>query len=66
VPKGRLYGENVFDQKAVMRLVGTVEADRNPAVITFNDPLRLQRGLLGDAADAYFQQLFGKLGQVLP
>jgi hypothetical protein len=60
------YAENVFDQKSALKLVGTIEADRRLSILTFADPLRMQRDLLGDAADAYLRQVFGRLGQVLP
>jgi hypothetical protein len=60
------YAENVFDRKSALKLVGTIEADRSLSILTFDDPLRMQRDLLGDAADAYLRQIFGRLGQVLP
>jgi hypothetical protein len=60
------YAENVFDEESAMKLVGTIEADRGLSIATFDEPLRMQRDLLGDAADAYLRQVFGKLGQALP
>jgi hypothetical protein len=60
-----IYAENVLDQKSAIELAGTVEVDRSLAAVTFNDPLRMQRDLLGDAADAYLQQIFGKLDRAV-
>jgi hypothetical protein len=65
-PTQLVYAENVFDRKSAMQLVGTVEADRGLSILTFDDPLRMQRDLLGDAAEAYLLQMYGKLGQPLP
>jgi hypothetical protein len=60
------YAENVFDEESAMKLVGTIEADRGLSIATFDEPLRMQRDLVGDAADAYLRQVFGKLGRALP
>lgn len=65
-PTHLIYAENVYDQTSVLNLVGTVETDRALAIATFNDPLRMQRDLLGDAAHAYLLQLSGALGKSLP
>ena len=65
-PTHLFYAENVFDQAGALKFIGTIQADRSLSVITFDDPLRMQRDLLGDAADSYLAQVFGRLGQVLP
>jgi len=61
-----VFAENMFDRKSVMLLIGTILADRSVAITTFDEPLRLERDMLSDAADAYLKQLFGKLGRPLP
>lgn len=61
-----VFAENLFDRKAVMQLVGTIEADRGLSEFTFGEELRMERDLLGDAADAYLRQVFGELGRPLP
>jgi hypothetical protein len=61
-----VYAENVFNRQGALDLVGSVLADRSLAVIAFDEELRMERDLLGDAAEAYLMQLFGKLGRPLP
>ncbi len=61
-----IYAENIFDEKGALALLGTVLTDRELAAVTFGDPLRMERDLLGDAADAYLKQVFGKLGRARP
>jgi hypothetical protein len=61
-----VYAENVFDEKSALLLAGTIKADRGLAVTTFGEELRMERDLLGDAADAYLRQVFGRLGRALP
>ncbi|MCB8880701.1 hypothetical protein ACELLULO517_10700 [Acidisoma cellulosilytica] len=65
-PTHLVYAENVYDRASALKLVGTIEADRSLSIITFNDPLRMQRDLLGDAASAYLPQVFGKPDATLP
>lgn len=61
-----IYAENIFDEKGALGLLGTVMTDRELAVVAFDDRLRMERDLLGDAADAYLKQVFGKLGRRMP
>ncbi len=61
-----IYAESVFDEKGALKLAGSILIDRAISIDTFEEELRLERDLLGDAADAYLRELFGKLGRPLP
>lgn len=61
-----IYGENIFDQKSALDLLGTVLQDRSIGRITFDDEMRMDRDLLADASQAYLLELFGKLGRPHP
>lgn len=61
-----IYAENVFDADGALSLLGTILTDRALAKITFDDEMRMDRDLLGDAAEAYLLKLFGKLGTPAP
>lgn len=61
-----IYAENVFDQPGALSLLGTILTDRTLAKITFDDEMRMDRDLLGDAAEAYLLEIFGKLGRARP
>jgi hypothetical protein len=51
------YGENVTDEKAALALVATKRVDRDIAQAFFDDPKRLQRDVLGDAATACLDRM---------
>jgi hypothetical protein len=61
-----VYAESVFDEKGALKLAGSILIDRAISIDTFEEELRLERDLLGDAADAYLKERFGKLGRPLP
>jgi hypothetical protein len=59
-PAGReervVYAEGVDNERAALALVGTRRIDRALATAFFQDPSRMQRDLLGDAAKARLTQ----------
>lgn len=57
-----IFGENIFTDAPANDLVATVLHDRMLATDIFGDPFRMERDLLGDAADAYLLRMFGRLG----
>ncbi|MDI1476519.1 hypothetical protein [Polyangium sp. y55x31] len=54
-----IVAENIFDADRSMALVGTHLVDRAAAAAFFDDPLRLDRDLLSDAAEEAIHALFG-------
>jgi hypothetical protein len=52
------YAEGVFTQKGATDLLGTILLDRGASITFFNDPVRLERDLLGDAAQRHLNRLF--------
>jgi hypothetical protein len=55
-----VYAEGIFAPEPAMNLLGTLLQDRAAADIVFDDPTRLDRDLLADAAAAYLDRLFGE------
>jgi hypothetical protein len=53
------YGENISVEAEAIALVGTRRFDRRVARAFFGDEKRLQRDVLGDAATACLDELFG-------
>ncbi|HUT49010.1 MAG TPA: hypothetical protein VM325_06700 [Alphaproteobacteria bacterium] len=54
-----ITGENIFDEKGALRLLGTIILDRAASKSFFGDPARLERDFLSDAAAAYVPRLLG-------
>jgi len=54
-----ITGENIFDEKGALRLLGTIILDRAAARAFFGDPARLERDFLSDAAAAHVRTIFG-------
>jgi hypothetical protein len=54
-----ITGENIFDEKGALRLLGTIILDRAAARAFFGDPARLERDFLSDAAAAHVRRIFG-------
>jgi hypothetical protein len=52
-----VYAEGLFDEKRALNLLGTHLLDRQIATAFFNDPVRMNRDLLGDAAAEYLRTL---------
>jgi hypothetical protein len=52
------YAEGVFDRDGGHTLFGTIILDRGASIAFFNDPVRLERDLLADAAAAHLNRLF--------
>jgi len=52
-----IYAEALFDEKRALNLFGTHLLDRDIAVSFFDDPARMNRDLLGDAAAEYLRTL---------
>lgn len=61
-----VYAENIFDVDQALGLLRTYISDRRMGAITFGNPGRMERDLLGDAATAELLRRFGKLGPVTP
>jgi hypothetical protein len=57
-----LYGEGIFAIEPARQLLGTIVLDRQVARFFFDDPMRMDRDLLADGAQAYLLELFGTLG----
>lgn len=58
-----LYMENIFDEDQALSVLQTVLLDRKIGDLFFNDPGRMERDLLSDAATVELMQKFGRLGQ---
>jgi hypothetical protein len=63
VDKRLVYAEGIFSADSAKRLLGTLVTDRGLAEAYFADPIRMDRDLLADAADAHLLRMFGKLGR---
>lgn len=61
-----LYIENIFDEDQALSVLQTVLLDRKIGGLFFNDPSRMERDLLSDAATVELMQRFGRLGQQKP
>jgi hypothetical protein len=58
VGKRLWYAEGVFDKDGGLNLLGTILVDRGASLAFFNDPARLERDLLADAAQRHLNRLF--------
>lgn len=61
-----LYMENIFEDDPALAVLQTVLNDRKIGALFFNDPSRMERDLLSDAATAELMRRFGKLGALQP
>lgn len=61
-----IYVENIFDEDQALSVLQTVLTDRKIGALFFNDPSRMERDLLSDAATAELMQRFGRLGHQKP
>jgi hypothetical protein len=52
------YAEGVFDKDGGFNLLGTILVDRGASIAFFNDPKRLERDLLADAAQKHLNRIF--------
>jgi hypothetical protein len=52
------YAEGVFDRESGLNLLGTILIDRGASLAFFNEPKRLERDLLADAAARHLDRLF--------
>ncbi len=52
------YAEGIFDKDGGMTLLGTILIDRAASIAFFNDPKRLERDLLADAARKHLDRMF--------
>ncbi len=52
------YAEGVFDKDGGLNLLGTILIDRGASIAFFNDPKRLERDLLADAARKHLDRMF--------
>ncbi|MBK9260672.1 MAG: hypothetical protein IPM54_12725 [Polyangiaceae bacterium] len=59
-----IVAENIFDTDHSATLVGTHLVSRATSIAFFNDPLRLDRDLLADAAEEAIRALFGQSANV--
>ncbi|MGE0718703.1 MAG: hypothetical protein AB7P02_24865 [Alphaproteobacteria bacterium] len=66
VDRRLIYGENIWDDKGALALLGTILADRSVGRIAFDDEMRMDRDMMADGAHAYLLRLFGKLGAPRP
>lgn len=63
VDKRLVYAEGIFSADGAKQLLGTLVTDRGLAEAYFDDPMRMDRDLLADAAEAHLLKLFGRLGR---
>lgn len=54
------YAEGIFDKDGGMNLLGTILVDRGASIAFFNDPKRLERDLLADAARKHLDRMFSR------
>jgi len=54
-----LYTEGIFDKDTALSLLGSVVQDRPAAALFFDDPMRLDRDLLGDDGRTHLDRIFG-------
>lgn len=59
VERNLIYAESVFAVDPALALLGTIVTDRAAGAAFFDDPLRMERDLLGDAAARHIARLFG-------
>lgn len=52
------YAEGVFDKDGGLNLLGTILIDRGASIAFFDDPKRLERDLLADAARKHLDRMF--------
>jgi hypothetical protein len=52
-----VYAESVWEEDRALRLLATYMLDTGVGVAFFDDPLRMHRDLLADAATEYIKQL---------
>jgi hypothetical protein len=57
-----IYIENIFEDDQALAVLQTVLTDRKLGSLFFNDPSRMERDLLSDAATAELLRRFGRLG----
>ena len=62
VDRRLIYGENLTDLKAGEGLLSIIVTDRGRSQTCFGDPLRMDRDILADGAEARFLEIFGRLG----
>jgi hypothetical protein len=55
-----VYSESVYDEAKALDLLATRAVDTQIGIDFFNEPLRMHRDLLGDAAGMYLALLFGR------
>lgn len=63
VDKRLVYAEGIFTADGAKQLLGTLVIDRALADAYFDDPMRMDRDLLADAAEAHLLAMFGRLGR---
>jgi hypothetical protein len=56
------YAEGIFDVKGGLDLLATIVTDRELSTAVFADPMRMDRDLLADGAEARLLTMFGRLG----
>jgi hypothetical protein len=56
------YAEGIFDVKGGLDFLATIVTDRELSATVFDDPLRMDRDLLADGAEARLLSMFGRLG----
>ena len=52
------YAEGIFDKDGGFNLLGTILVDRGASIAFFDDPKRLERDLLADAARRHLDRMF--------
>jgi hypothetical protein len=56
------YAEGIFDVEGGLDLLATIVTDRELSAAVFADPMRMDRDLLADGAEARLLTMFGRLG----
>jgi hypothetical protein len=56
------YAEGILDVKGGLDFLATIVTDRELSATVFDDPLRMDRDLLADGAEARLLTMFGRLG----
>jgi hypothetical protein len=59
--KRLIYAESMFDEQKILRFISTSEVDARMAKAIFDDPTRLHRDLLSEAAAKFLKENEGKL-----
>jgi hypothetical protein len=57
-----VFAESLFDESKALDLLATRVVDTQLGVDFFDDPMRMHRDLLGDAARDYLDRLLGRPG----